>query len=573
MWSLVVVGAVQLSRPKTALCASARYEAPGDEIERRRNLAVCAHPDAGKTTLTEKLLLYGDAVQEAGAVRARANRRKSTSDFMSMERERGISISSTCLSFEYSDVRMNLMDTPGHADFSEDTYRTLCASDNAVMLIDGGKGLEDMTRKLFAVARRSELPVFTFVNKMDRPAKSPWDIVDEIEKEFEIGVVPRTWPVGDGDRFRGIYDVERRELVLYERGKAGKKASKSRLAIDDPSIQDVLDADLYEQLVEDKEMIEELTAALDTDQLYAGKQTAVYFGSAMSDFGVADFLDEFVVLGSRPRPRKLRNDQSVDPSAPRFTAIVFKLQANLDPRHRDCMAFARIVSGTFEKGMKVTHRRSGRALTLSNAAMLFGQGRETVECAYPGDVVGLNNPAGGLFQIGDAIYSGNAALDFEPIPQFSPECFAYLRPSAIGQSTKAFDKGLAQMLSEGAITKLQACSPGASSEPLLAAVGELQFEVVVDRLLNEYGVSTTLDRLSFNIARWVQPDQPADRAWAALDDAKRAGALASVFIAKDIWDRPVLLFRNAYTADRIQNDPELQLDLKPWALPPILATH
>lgn len=552
------------------------YGAPAFEIEKRRNFAVISHPDAGKTTLTEKLLLYGDAIQEAGAVRARADRRKSTSDFLAMERERGISISSTCLTFEYGGARVNLIDTPGHADFSEDTYRSLSAADNAVMLIDGGKGLEDMTKKLFSVARRSRLPVFTFVNKFDRPAKSAWDIIDEIATEFHpLEPVIRLWPIGDGDRFKGCLDVENDEFVAYERGDgAGKKARALRVpATDVDGIAEALenDEELVAQFWEDREMIAELTPALDREKLMAGEQTAVFFGSAISNAGVDEFLHQFIDIGARPAPRRrLKDEGLVAPDTDEFSGFVFKLQANLDPRHRDCMAYVRVVSGKFSKGMKCTHSRTGRTITLSQATTLFGAGRDGVEEAFPGDVIGINNPAadknGRLFAIGDALCSGNIRVEFEPIPSFSPERFAYLRPTAVGANQKAFSKGLTQMLSEGAV---QLLTPRATTgEPILAAVGDLQFEVVVDRLAGEYGVETKLERLTYTIARWCRPNDSPEVAWAAVDKAKQAGALAAVFLASDRWERPVLLFRNEYNAQRLEADAELELDLQPWALPP-----
>ena len=412
-------GGAALSRFGRRLPVLENNAAPAEEIERRRNLAIISHPDAGKTTLTEKLLLYGDAIQQAGMVKARANGRSSTSDFLKMEKERGISISSTCLTFEYGASRVNLMDTPGHADFSEDTYRTLSAADNAVMLVDGGKGLEPQTRKLFGVAKRSRLPVFTFVNKLDRPAMSPWAVLDEIAAEFGLETAVRTWPIGDGDRFRGVLDVATDTVWLYERGARGDKAMVRKVAYAE-SAPLIGDDDLVAQLAEDREMIAELTPPLDDDQLRTGAMTAVYFGSAMSDAGVEPFLDEFIDLGSRPAPRTLLAgdaDKTLPPTNGEFAGYVFKMQANLDPKHRDCMAYVRIVSGKFTKGMKVTHARTGRTLTLATAAMLFGAGKDSVEDAFPGDIIGLNNPAGGLFQIGDALHSGATTIAFEPIPE------------------------------------------------------------------------------------------------------------------------------------------------------------
>lgn len=553
------------TRRRTRLGAAA---APPDEIARRRNFAIISHPDAGKTTLTEKLLLYGDAIQQAGMVKARANGRDSTSDFLKMEKERGISISSTCLTFEYGGARINLMDTPGHADFSEDTYRTLSAADNAVMLVDGGKGLEPQTRKLFSVAKRSNLPVFTFVNKMDRPAMSPWEVLDEIAQEFGLETCVRTFPIGDGERFRGVYDTARDEVWLYTKGLKGKKASVERIPMADRAkvTEAINDPELDAQLDEDREMIRELTPPLDLEKLRTGAMTSVYFGSAMGDQGVEPFLDEFIDLGSRPSARPLRDKTTLAPSHAEFAGFVFKMQANLDPKHRDCMAYVRVVSGRFEKGMKVSHQRTGRSLTLATATMLFGSDRDAVQQAFPGDVIGLNNPAGGLFQIGDALHTG-AALSFEPIPSFSPEVFGYLRPTEVGASRKSFAKGVSQLLAEGAVQRLRERGNDAP-DPLLAAVGELQFEVVVDRMAGEYGVKCEVERVSYTIARWARPELPAEEAWAAVDAAKKEGALTGAFYAEDPFGRPVLLFRNAYTVDRLDNDAGLGLGLQPWALPP-----
>mmetsp|Transcript_23912 Transcript_23912/g.94864 ORF Transcript_23912/g.94864 Transcript_23912/m.94864 type:complete len:576 (-) Transcript_23912:160-1887(-) len=564
-----------------------------------------------------------------------------------MEKERGISISSTCLTFEYDAKRVNLMDTPGHADFSEDTYRTLAAADNAVMLVDGGKGLEAQTKKLFAVARRSGLPVFTFVNKLDRPALSPWAVCDEIAEEFALECCVRTWPVGSGDRFCGVYEAATDELVLYGASSSsssggaaakGKKKDGTRRvdASDEDAVRAALaavDGDLADEVLEDREMIRELTPALDPAKLLNGEQTAVFFGSAMTDAGVAPFLEDFLNIAARPRPRKLLGlssgaAQSVatkqrstsssssssgggggggdgpaafddddddivasppsfllaQPEDPRFAAFVFKLQANLNPRHRDSMAYVRVVSGCFRRGMKVTHGRTGRQLALSQASLLFGAGRDGVDAAFPGDVLGLPNPSGSLLQIGDALVTPNTgACDFEPIPSFSPECFAYVRPAEVGTSQKAFQKGLDQLLAEGAVSRLAApqrgSSRGSSSSrgsaassgdpPLLAAVGQLQFDVVQARLRTEYGVETALEPLSYTIARWVRPDD-ADVAasWDRVDAAKAGGHLGAVFVVEDAWHRPVLLFRNGFTADRLEADQDLDLGLQPWALPP-----
>jgi len=583
IWSLAAA-ATTTSLVKSFECGIRRHKSLGrgqsmlvsndleKEIDRRLAVAIISHPDSGKTTMSEKLLLYGDAIQEAGAVRARADRRRSRSDFLAMEKERGISISSTCLTFELdNEVRINLLDTPGHADFSEDTYRTLFACDNAVMLIDGGKGLEAQTRKLFHVARRSSLPVFTFINKFDRPAMSPWKILDEIEFEFNIECCIRTFPLGDGDLFRALYNVDSDSVFIFEHENKKKGMRRSAIAeIPANNSMALIQAGISPKLVktfeEDREMIIELTPRLDHEKLLQGTQTTVYFGSAMTDVGVAGFLNDFKKCGARPAPRRLLSHTETAIQEAKniaFSAVVFKLQANLDPRHRDSMAYVRIVSGRFEKGMKAIHTRSGRTLTLAQASLLFGSAKDSIEYAYPGDIIGLPNPSNSLFQIGDAI-AEKPDIEFEPIPAFSPECFAYLRPKNIGASQKAFRKGLDQLLSEGAVQRLFPKGGTDESGPLLAAVGQLQFDVVQDRLRNEYQIDTTLEPISFTIARWVMPDQSPTEAWEKLEAAKAQGVLAAVYILEDKWQRPVLLFRNEFTAARLEDD----LQLKPWAQPP-----
>lgn len=446
------------------------------------------------------------------------------------------------------------------------------------MLVDGGKGLEPQTRKLFSVARRSKLPVFTFVNKMDRPAMSPWDVVGEIEREFNLETAIRTWPIGDGDQLCGIYEASEDCVWFYDRGPRGKKAAVARVGCGDMDAIDarIGDARLAERFRDDREVIAELTPALDVAKLRSGAQTAVYFGSAMSDAGVQPFLKQFLELGARPSPRRVHGaatkagaaDSSLlQPSDAGFAGFVFKLQANLVPKHRDCMAYVRVVSGKFTKGMKCSHSRSARSLTLAQAAMLFGSGRDGVDVAYPGDVIGVNNPKGGLFHIGDALHSRAAPLFFDPIPSFSPEVFGYLRPTEVGASRKALNKGLDQLLSEGAVQRLSARhAADAQADALVAAVGTLQFEVVVDRLLGEYGVKTRVDALGFTVARWARPQAASSDAWRAVDAAKANGVLGGVFEACDEWGRPVLLFRSAFTAKRLEDDDDL--GLQPWATPP-----
>ncbi|MFN9621113.1 MAG: peptide chain release factor 3 [Synechococcaceae cyanobacterium] len=516
-----------------------------EAVARRRNFAIISHPDAGKTTLTEKLLLYGGAIQQAGAVKAKGEQRKVTSDWMELEKQRGISITSTVLQFDYAGNTINLLDTPGHQDFSEDTYRTLAAADNAVMLEDAAKGLEPQTRKLFEVCRMRRIPIFTFINKMDRPGREPLELLDEIEQELGLACWPVNWPIGGGDRFRGVIDRRSRQVILFERAERGRQAGERRLALDAPELAELVEPELLEQALEELELLEGAGAELDLERVHGGELSPVFFGSAMTNFGVRPFLDAFLDLAQRPTARTSRGGE-VDPLRPEFSGFVFKLQANLDPRHRDRVAFVRVCSGRFEKDMSVRHARSGRTIRLSRPQKLFGQEREVVEDAYPGDVIGLNNP--GMFAIGDTLYVG-PKVEYEGIPCFSPEIFAWLRnpnPSAF----KNFRKGVNELREEGAVQVLHDTDPS-RRDPILAAVGQLQLEVVQYRLENEYGVQTRLEPMEFTVARWVSGG------WPALESV---GRIFNCRTVRDSWDRPVLLFRNEWNLNQLREDhPELEL--------------
>jgi peptide chain release factor 3 len=516
------------------------------EVERRRNFAIISHPDAGKTTLTEKLLLYGGAIHEAGAVKARRAQRHATSDWMAMEQQRGISITSTVLQFLYRDCQVNLLDTPGHQDFSEDTYRTLAAADNAVMLIDAAKGLEPQTRKLFEVCRLRHLPIFTFANKMDRPSREPLELLDEIEQELGLDTYPVNWPIGMGDRFKGVFDRRTRQIHLFQRTEHGSRAAdETTIALGDPRIEDLLESELYFQLKDELEILDELGNDLDLELVHSGDLTPVFFGSAMTNFGVRLFLDTFLDCALKPAPHH-STEGEIDPTYEEFSGFVFKLQANMDPKHRDRVAFVRVCSGRFEKDMSVSHARSGKNVRLSRPQKLFAQDRESVEEAYPGDVIGLNNP--GMFAIGDTIYTGKK-LEYDGIPCFSPELFAYLRnpnPSKF----KQFNKGVSELREEGAV-QIMYSADEAKRDPILAAVGQLQFEVVRFRLESEYGVETQLDLLPYSVARWVL---------AGWDGLAKAGRLFNCITVKDSWNRPVLLFKNQWNCQQLEADsPELKL--------------
>ncbi len=514
-------------------------------VDRRRNFAIISHPDAGKTTLTEKLLLYGGAIQQAGAVKARGEQRKVTSDWMELEKQRGISITSTVLQFDYEDTTINLLDTPGHQDFSEDTYRTLAAADNAVMLEDAAKGLEPQTRKLFEVCRMRNIPIFTFINKMDRPGQDPIALLDEIESELGLTTWAVNWPIGSGELFRGVIDRRSREVVLFTRAERGKQSIEQHFQLDDAELTKLVEKELLEQAIEELELLEAAGAEMDLEMIHAGELTPVFFGSAMTNFGVRPFLDTFLEMAQGPVARSSCSGP-VDPLRPNFSGFVFKLQANMDPRHRDRVAFVRVCSGRFEKDMTVRHARTGKSIRLSRPQKIFGQERAVVDDAYPGDIIGLNNP--GMFAIGDTLYTGSR-VEFEGIPCFSPEIFSWLRnpnPSAF----KNFRKGVNELREEGAVQILYDTDQS-KRDPILAAVGQLQLDVVQHRLENEYGVNTRLEPMGFQVARWVQGG------WPSLE---KVGRIFNCKTVQDAWLRPVLLFKNEWNLDQLSEDhPQLEL--------------
>jgi peptide chain release factor 3 len=475
------------------------------EVENRRTFAIISHPDAGKTTLTEKLLLYGGAIVTAGQVAARKRARSATSDWMELERERGISITSTVLQFPYHGRTINLLDTPGHQDFGEDTYRTLLAADSAVMLIDAAKGVEPQTRKLFAICRARRIPLFTFINKMDRPTRDPLELLDELENVLGIGAYPVNWPLGGGETFRGVYDRETRELHTFERTEHGaKRAPVSVAGVHDEKIRALVDEGTYREFLDGIELLEGAGAAFDPAAMLRGDVTPVFFGSAMTNFGVELFLDRFVKMGPSPSARLDAAGTPIEPADEHFSAFIFKIQANMDPRHRDRVAFARICSGKFERDMTVRNVRTGKEVRLTRAMKLFANDRESIEVAFAGDVVGLANP--GTFAIGDTL-ADSSDVRFDPIPAFEPEHFALVR-SIDTASYKSFQKGIAQLREEGAIQVLYPFGQ-TRIEPILAAVGALQFEVVKYRLESEYNVKTQMTNLPFTLARNVAGDPEA----------------------------------------------------------------
>lgn len=476
----------------------------------RRTFAIISHPDAGKTTLTEKLLLYGGAIDLAGSVTSRKDQRATASDWMELEKQRGISISSTLLQFDYDGYRVNLLDTPGHKDFSEDTYRVLSAVDAAVMVIDAGKGVEPQTRKLFEVCKRRGVPIFTFMNKCDRPTRSPLDLIDELEKVLGIGAFPVNWPLGNGPHFRGVYDRMDRRLHLFERTKQGAFVAPEHVGgLEDQSLLARLDMSVHSDSIDEIKMLDSTGgagASFDPQAVLEGKVTPVFFGSAMNNFGVQLMLDGFLKFSSPPTPRT-SSAGVIQPADPRFSGFVFKIQANMDPRHRDRIAFVRVVSGTFERDMFVVHAQSGRRVRLGNATKLFGNQRETVEHAVAGDVVGL--VGNDLFGIGDTL-TDDRSIVYDEIPEFTPECFAYLHNPQPG-NFKRFNLGLEQLLREGVARRFEPVG-GTQKVALIAAVGPLQFEVLVYRLQNEYGAESRFEPAQWTIARWWRvKGQPSPR--------------------------------------------------------------
>lgn len=492
------------------------------EVKRRRSFAIISHPDAGKTTLTEKFLLYGGALNLAGSVTARKNQRATTSDWMELEKQRGISVSSTVLQFEYKDCVVNILDTPGHKDFSEDTYRVLTAVDAAVMVVDAGKGIESQTRKLFEVCRRRGVPIFTFMNKLDRPARPTLDLLDELESVLGIAAYPLNWPLGDGPRFKGVYDREHKQVHLFERTVHGAyRAPVSVKGIGDESVKNAMDEQTYGQVCDELELLEGAGADFDISRVLAGELTPVFFGSAANNFGVQLLLDRFLEL-SPPPLRKETENGAIDPSSEKFSAFVFKIQANMNPKHRDRVAFIRIVSGKFERDMNVLNTRSGEKMRLSNSQRLFARDRETVDDAFAGDVVGLVGNHDLL--IGDTLAESTEVV-FDEIPRFAPECFSWLHNKSTAKY-KRFRDGLAQLLKEGVASEFMLLEQTGSQIPLLGAVGPLQFEVLQHRLGGEYAAETRLEQADWSIARWLKPKEGDPLAAEARPDLSLGAALA-----------------------------------------------
>lgn len=526
------------------------------ERRRRRTFAIISHPDAGKTTLTEKLLLFGGSIEIAGAVRGRKSQRAATSDWMEMEKQRGISVSSTVLTFEYEGCQINLLDTPGHHDFSEDTYRTLMAADAAVMVIDLAKGIESQTEKLFKVCAMRKIPVLTFVNKVDRPGRSPLEILDEIERKFSIEAVPHNWPLGAGQEFAGIVDLKTDEIQLFSDKTGQRRTSASVLSWD--QLFEAIDAkesgspsktasdptgnltrELAETVQEEVELIRLAGTQLEQESFLTGDQTPVYFGSALTNFGVENFLKGFIQLCPPPSDR-ISNVGLVPAGRSEFSGFIFKIQANLDPRHRDRVAFMRVCTGRFERDMEVTVARSGKRIRLPRALKIFGQDRVTMDEAYPGDIIGVVCP--GEFQLGDTLCQGQV-IQYEPLPQFSPEFFAVLDCHDTSRR-KQFDKGLEQLVEEGAI-QLFHDARATRREMILAAVGELQFDVVRFRLESEYNVPTKIVWHPYKMARWFSASEA---------DQKKLNLPYSAKLVRDQYGHDAVLLQSEWDVKVLERD-------------------
>ena len=503
------------------------------EVERRRTFAIISHPDAGKTTLTEKLLLYGGAIRQAGSVKARKAARHATSDWMEIEKQRGISVTSSAMQFDFKGYRINILDTPGHQDFSEDTYRTLVAADSAVMLIDCAKGVEEQTIQLFKVCRLRNIPIFTFVNKLDRAGRDPFELMEELEQVLGIRSCPVNWPIGTHGDFKGVYHRDTKKVELYRGGDHGQsKVDVQEAALDDPALPEILGQSYFDKLNEDIELLDVAGDPFDLEAILNGQLTPMFFGSASNNFGVEPFLNRFLSYTKSPTAR-VADVGPIDPMSDQFTGFIFKIQANMNPAHRDRLAFMRVCSGVFEKGMEVNHSSSGKVIKLTQPQQFMAQEHEGVDLAYPGDIIGLFDP--GIFRLGDTLSNGNP-VKYSGIPLFAPEFFCRVSP-VDSMKRKQFMKGVTQLSQEGAIQTFK--RPGIGREEIIAGVvGVLQMDVLEYRLKSEYGVELTREPLSFLFVRWVvETPKPLDK----------LRLTSTTHPAIDRSGRDVLLFENDWS--------------------------
>ncbi len=519
-------------------------------IQNRRTFAIISHPDAGKTTLTEKLLLYGGAIQQAGSVKGKQNARHAVSDWMEIEKQRGISVTSSVLQFNYNGKCINILDTPGHQDFSEDTYRTLMAADSAVMVIDAAKGVEAQTLKLFKVCTLRNIPIFTFINKMDREARNPFDLMEEIENVLGIQTYPMNWPIGCGKEFKGVFDRQSRKILAFqnEDGKANgtRMVAEIQAELGDSNLDELITAPLHEQLAEDIELLDGASYDFDLEKVQTGKLSPVFFGSALTNFGVEPFLADFLRLSTSPLPRN--SDMGlIDPMRPEFSGFVFKIQANMNKAHRDRIAFLRITSGKFERGMEVYHVQGGKKIKLAQSTQLMAQDRATVDEAYAGDIVGLFDP--GIFSIGDTLCNGKDKFKFEGIPTFAPEHFARVT-QVDTMKRKQFVKGIEQIAQEGAIQIFRELN-GGMEEVIVGVVGVLQFEVLEYRLKNEYNVDIRMQTLPYEHIRWIENEDLDPKTLDLTSDTKRI---------EDLKGNKLILFSSPWSINwALQHNESLQL--------------
>ena len=517
------------------------------EIEKRRTFAIISHPDAGKTTLTEKFLLYGGAINLAGSVKGRKAAKHAVSDWMEIEKERGISVTSSVLQFNYDGFCINILDTPGHQDFSEDTYRTLMAADSAVMVIDGSKGVEAQTIKLFKVCVMRGIPIFTFINKMDREAMDPFELIDQIENVLGIRTCPVNWPIGSGKNFKGVYDRNTKTISRFIAGDNGHKVEMVEASLGDAGLDDLITKEYHDILVDEIELLDGASDAFDLEKVRAGQLSPVFFGSALTNFGVETFLQHFLEMTTTPLPRRA-DTGLIDPVENNFSAFVFKIQANMNKAHRDRIAFMRICSGRFEAGMEVNHVQGGKKIRLTQPQQLMAESRKIIEEAYAGDIIGVFDP--GIFSIGDTLCAPGGKFQFEGIPTFAPEHFARVRQMDT-MKRKQFIKGISQIAQEGAIQIFQEFNTG-MEEIIVGVVGVLQFEVLTYRLENEYNVEVKLEQLPFEYIRWIE--NPGE-----VDVARIQGTSDMKRIC-DLKGNPLLLFINSWSVGMVEErNPGLRL--------------
>ncbi|MEG2353526.1 MAG: peptide chain release factor 3 [Clostridium sp.] len=502
-----------------------------NKIKKRRTFAIISHPDAGKTTLTEKFLLYGGAIREAGSVKSRKSSKHAVSDWMEIEKQRGISVTSSVMQFNYDGFCVNILDTPGHQDFSEDTYRTLIAADSAVMVVDGAKGVETQTRKLFHVCSMREIPIFTLINKMDREIRDPFELMDDIENELGIKSYPINWPIGCGREFKGVYNRENKEIQLFEGGNHGQsQVGNTRIKIEDPKAKEILGDYFYNKLVEDIELLDIAGDEFNFDKVINGQMTPVFFGSAITNFGIEPFLNNFLKLTLPPLPRT-SDIGEIDVYEEPFSAFIFKIQANMNKAHRDRIAFMRICSGKFQKGEEVYHVQGKDKIRLTQPQQFLAQDREIIEEAYAGDIIGVFDP--GIFSIGDTLCKNPKKFKFEGIPSFAPEHFARVKPMDT-MKRKQFIRGITQISQEGAIQVFKLPFMGAE-EIIVGVVGVLQFEVLEYRLKNEYNVDIKMERQGYTNIRWIEETPMSSDKLNLTSDTK---------LVKDLRDRDILLFQS-----------------------------